>query len=112
MKEQQVLLGIGAYLLIVSLAAVILTVTDKVRAAKHKWRIAESTLLLVALFGGAVSGFPPCLVRASQGEIRLVLQKGGSFLGSLSHGKRRVIAPHVVAKVEQNGAYVVGLGQC
>ena len=53
MKEQQVLLGIGAYLLIVSLAAVILTVTDKVRAAKHKWRIAESTLLIVALFGGA-----------------------------------------------------------
>ena len=57
MKEQQVLLGIGAYLLIVSLSAVILTVTDKVRAAKHKWRIAESTLLLVALFGGAAAEY-------------------------------------------------------
>lgn len=57
MKEQQVLLGIGAYLLVLSLAAVILTITDKVRAAKHKWRIAESTLLLVALFGGAAAEF-------------------------------------------------------
>lgn len=57
MKEQQVLLGIGAYLLIVSLASVILTVTDKVRAAKHKWRIAESTLLIVALFGGAAAEY-------------------------------------------------------
>ncbi len=57
MNEQQIYIGIGAYLLVLSLAAVILTITDKVRAAKHKWRIAESTLLLVALFGGAAAEF-------------------------------------------------------
>jgi len=57
MKEQPILLGIGAYLFVVSLAAVVLTVADKLRAAKHKWRIAESTLLLVAFFGGAVAEY-------------------------------------------------------
>ena len=53
MNEHHIFIGIGAYWLVLSLAAVLLTVTDKVRAAKLRWRIAESTLLIVALFGGA-----------------------------------------------------------
>jgi len=57
MNEHRFFIGVGAYWLVVSLAAVLLTVTDKVRAAKHKWRIAESTLLVVALFGGAAAEY-------------------------------------------------------
>ncbi|MBQ8164851.1 MAG: DUF1294 domain-containing protein [Clostridia bacterium] len=30
---------------------------DKVKAEKNKWRIKESTLLLIALFGGALGSF-------------------------------------------------------
>jgi len=57
MNDQTILIGIGAYLLMLSVAAVVLTISDKTRAAKHKWRIAESTLLLVALFGGAAAEY-------------------------------------------------------
>ena len=42
-----------AYLLVVNFAAVVLTVSDKRRAQKAKWRVRESTLLLFALIGGA-----------------------------------------------------------
>ena len=57
MNEREILIGIGAYLAVISLSAVLLTISDKLRAAKHKWRISEATLLLVALFGGAVAEY-------------------------------------------------------
>lgn len=41
------------YLLIINLAAVIITVLDKSRAQKKKWRIPEATLLLMAAMGGS-----------------------------------------------------------
>ena len=44
-----------AYLLIISLAAVIMTVLDKSRAKKHKWRVPEKTLFLTAALGGSVA---------------------------------------------------------
>lgn len=40
---------------VVSLAAVIITVADKVFARKGKWRIPEATLMLVGLTGGALA---------------------------------------------------------
>lgn len=43
------------YFALVSIVAVIITVIDKRRACKHRYRIRESVLLLVAALGGSVS---------------------------------------------------------
>ncbi len=43
------------YLAVISLAAVIMTISDKHRARKHRWRISEFTLLLVSALGGSVA---------------------------------------------------------
>ncbi len=40
---------------LISIAAMILTIVDKVRAKNHDWRVPENTLLLVAAFGGAAA---------------------------------------------------------
>lgn len=40
---------------LISIAAMILTIVDKVRAKNHEWRVPENTLLLVATFGGAAA---------------------------------------------------------
>jgi len=42
-------------LAIISLIAVTLTMYDKRAAQQHKWRVRESTLLLVAALGGSVA---------------------------------------------------------
>lgn len=43
------------YLAMVNLAAVIMTVSDKSRAKKHKRRIAEKTLFGAAVLGGSAA---------------------------------------------------------
>ena len=43
------------YLLIISLTAIIMTVSDKSRAKKHRRRIPEKTLFLTAALGGSVA---------------------------------------------------------
>ena len=43
------------YLVIINLIAVIITVYDKVRAIRGKWRVKESTLLLISALGGSVA---------------------------------------------------------
>lgn len=43
------------YLATVSIIAVIMTVSDKSRAKKHKRRIAEKTLFTTALLGGSAA---------------------------------------------------------
>ena len=43
------------YLAIINLLAVLLTLHDKSAARRHKWRVRESTLLLVAALGGSVA---------------------------------------------------------
>jgi len=43
------------YLAFISLIAIILTIHDKRAAQKRKWRVRESTLLLIATLGGSVA---------------------------------------------------------
>lgn len=43
------------YLVSINLIAIIITVHDKRTAIKHKWRVRESTLLIVSAFGGSVA---------------------------------------------------------
>jgi uncharacterized membrane protein YsdA (DUF1294 family) len=45
------------YLSVISLISVIVTVLDKKRAKTHKWRVKESTLLLLSLLGGSLAMF-------------------------------------------------------
>jgi len=45
-----ILLGLFA---LISIAASIAAIVDKVRAERHEWRIPENSLLLLAAFGGA-----------------------------------------------------------
>ena len=46
---------IAVYLSVISLLAVILTLWDKRAAQKNKWRVKESTLLIVSALGGSVA---------------------------------------------------------
>lgn len=43
-----------AFLLVMSIIAFVLYFTDKKKAQRKKWRIKESTLLSLGLFGGAI----------------------------------------------------------
>ena len=49
-------LALIAYIGVVSLILCILMYIDKQRAKKKEWRIAESTLLTLGFFGGAIGG--------------------------------------------------------
>ena len=51
----ELLIYIAAYLAAISLLAVIFTIHDKRAARRHKWRVRESTLLLVAALGGSAA---------------------------------------------------------
>jgi len=46
---------IAIYLAAISLLAIILTIRDKRAAQKKKWRVRESTLLIIAALGGSVA---------------------------------------------------------
>ena len=62
------------YLLIISLIAVILTLIDKPRAIKGKWRIPEKTLILFGLLGGALSEwFTMLLIRHKTKHAKFML---------------------------------------
>ena len=43
------------YLAVISFVAIIMTIADKAKAKRDAWRIPEATLMLVGLFGGALS---------------------------------------------------------
>lgn len=40
---------------LISLASVVVTVADKVKAVRHNWRVKESTLLILSVLGGSVA---------------------------------------------------------
>lgn len=42
------------YLLLINFVSIIVTVLDRQKAKKHKWRIKESTLLIFSALGGSV----------------------------------------------------------
>lgn len=46
---------LAIYLAVISLVAIIMTVSDKRRARQHRWRISEAVLLLVSALGGSVA---------------------------------------------------------
>lgn len=41
------------YMIIINFIAVITTLVDKSNAKKHRWRVPENTLLLIAALGGS-----------------------------------------------------------
>lgn len=45
------------YLLIISIIAVCVTIADKLKAIRGKWRIKERTLFIIAALGGSVAMF-------------------------------------------------------
>ena len=48
---------VGGYLVVINLLTFIVYGIDKLKAKKGKWRIPESTLLLLALMGGSVGAW-------------------------------------------------------
>jgi len=46
---------VAAYILVINIVAVFLTVSDKKKAQKNRWRVPEATLLLVSALGGSVA---------------------------------------------------------
>lgn len=45
---------LAIYLILINLIAVIVTIYDKVCAVKRRWRVKESTLLLLSVLGGSI----------------------------------------------------------
>ncbi len=45
------------YLVIISIIAVCVTIADKLKAIREKWRIKERTLFIIAALGGSVAMF-------------------------------------------------------
>ncbi|HEX3037679.1 MAG TPA: DUF1294 domain-containing protein [Oscillospiraceae bacterium] len=43
------------YFILINLIAILATASDKRRAIKHKWRVPESTLLILSGLGGSIS---------------------------------------------------------
>lgn len=50
-----ILFILAIYLILINLIAVIVTIYDKLCAVKRRWRIKESTLLLLSALGGSIS---------------------------------------------------------
>lgn len=54
MISEIVLAVVISYLIIINVVAALVTIADKRRSIKGKWRIPEATLIMLALMGGAV----------------------------------------------------------
>ena len=62
------------YLAIISLIAIIITISDKRRARRHKYRIRESVLLLFSALGGSIAMFFTMLIiRHKTNHIKFML---------------------------------------
>lgn len=62
------------YFALVSLVAIIVTVSDKIRAKRNGWRTPESTLLIITALGGSVAMYLTMLfVRHKTKHIKFML---------------------------------------
>ncbi|MCI8554831.1 MAG: DUF1294 domain-containing protein [Clostridiales bacterium] len=53
---------LAVYFVLINLTAAIVTLADKRRARRHKWRVRESTLLLLAALGGSPAMYLTMLI--------------------------------------------------
>lgn len=53
--QKIILSALLIYFVVINIVAIAITISDKNKAKKGKWRIKESTLLLVSALGGSVA---------------------------------------------------------
>lgn len=62
------------YFCLISLISIVVTVSDKVFAIKHKWRVRESTLFLLSAMGGSAAMYVTMiLIRHKTRHIKFML---------------------------------------
>ena len=65
---------LAIYLILINLIAVIMTIYDKLCAVKRRWRVKESTLLLLSALGGSISMYiTMLLIRHKTRHIKFML---------------------------------------
>lgn len=65
---------LAIYLILINLITVIVTIYDKLCAVKRRWRIKESTLLLLSALGGSISMYiTMLLIRHKTRHIKFML---------------------------------------
>ena len=63
-----------AYIILISIVSVVLTVSDKISAKNRGFRISEATLVLCGVFGGAVAElFTMLIIRHKTRHIKFML---------------------------------------
>ncbi|MEE0869494.1 MAG: DUF1294 domain-containing protein [Ruminococcus sp.] len=65
---------LAIYLILINLIAVIVTIYDKLCAVKRRWRVKESTLLLLSALGGSICMYiTMLLIRHKTRHIKFML---------------------------------------
>lgn len=65
---------LAIYLILINLIAVIVTIYDKLCAVKRRWRVKESTLLILSALGGSISMYiTMILIRHKTRHIKFML---------------------------------------
>lgn len=68
------LIFLAIYLILINFIAVIVTIYDKRCAVKRRWRVKESTLLLLSVFGGGICMYiTMLLIRHKTRHIKFML---------------------------------------
>lgn len=68
------LIILAIYLILINLIAVIITIYDKLCAVKRRWRVKESTLLLLSALGGSICMYiTMLLIRHKTRHIKFML---------------------------------------
>lgn len=69
-----ILFILAIYLILINLITVIVTIYDKLCAVKRRWRVKESTLLLLSALGGSISMYiTMLLIRHKTRHIKFML---------------------------------------
>lgn len=65
---------LAIYLILINLIAVIVTIYDKLCAVRRRWRVKESTLLILSALGGSISMYiTMLLIRHKTRHIKFML---------------------------------------